>query len=71
MSTSPSRLNAAAHKLLTERSRTLTLDKIAADTGLNIFWLTSYSCGQIVDPKVSKIETLYEYLSKTTLQIAV
>lgn len=69
MSTISSRLHAVTHELLRQRPRTLTLDKIAEDTGLTIYWLMHYSGNANCDPGVSKVETLYEYLTKTKLDL--
>ncbi len=69
MATISSRLNTVTHKLLVNRSRQLTYGIISADTGLGMGWLTEYARGNIPDPSVARVETLYEYLTKTKLQV--
>lgn len=55
--------------LLVNRRRTLTLEDIEKDTTLPVHWLSSFLKGQSKDPSVSRIETLYEYLSGNTLDV--
>ena len=54
--------------MLKERPRSLTLDKIAEDTGLPHRWLSHFASMDInSDPRVCRVETLYSYLAKRDL----
>lgn len=55
--------------LLQNRSNKLTLEKIAEDTGLKESWLSMFNQNRIPEPSVNKIQTLYEYLTKTILKV--
>jgi hypothetical protein len=61
------KLRDATLELLTNRSVKLTLARINADTGLPETWLSMFGQGRIDDPSVNKVETLYEYLSGSTV----
>lgn len=68
----PTRLSSSllleTRKLLINRPRTLTFNKINVDTGLTISWLNNF-CSSKDDAEygVNKIQTLYEYLSDKPL----
>lgn len=53
--------------LLQNRNVQLTLRKIAEETGLDEAWLSAFNRQKISDPGVNKVQTLYEYLTKTTI----
>lgn len=48
-------------RLLRERQN--TLPDIAMATTLPFYWLRKVAGGEIADPSVNRIQTLYEYLS--------
>lgn len=52
------------HIALLNRPRTLTLDRIAMDTGLSRDWLAHFSAGKSKDPGICKVETLFNYLNR-------
>jgi hypothetical protein len=59
---------AQAGSLLTETRRLLKernqkLMDIQAATGISFFWLRRFNSGEIQEPGVNRIQTLYEYLS--------
>jgi len=57
-------------ELLKKRERGVEMDHIASATGLSVTWLKSFqSKGHKLDSGVNKVETLYEYLTKTTLLV--
>lgn len=65
-----SRLNARTQHLLRSRPRTLTYDKIAVDTGIDIHWIKSF--GTRAGPRDSlcdRVQTLWEYLTGRKLDI--
>lgn len=63
-STEPQCLLTATRKMLRERPKSLTLDKIISDTGLKRTWLnTMLSENESVEPSVIKVQKLFEYLS--------
>lgn len=49
--------------LLINRPRHITYPIIAEHTGLTTHWLKLFKSGKIVDPKLSKIERLINFLS--------
>lgn len=69
MPTLSSRLNDVTRKMLRERPRYMTLKRIEAETGLPVNWLSAFQGSAIRDPSCARIETLYEYLTKTKLEI--
>jgi hypothetical protein len=59
-------------ELLRNRPQALTLHVIAKETGLTIAWLefvSAKSVDECGDPSVSRVVTLYEYLSKKKLVV--
>lgn len=44
------------------RPHGLTLEKIAADTGLGVPWLSTFQRGGMTDPGVTKVQALNRYL---------
>jgi hypothetical protein len=58
-------LSLVAHtvQLLRERPRSLTLDDIAATTGLSKSWLNLLLSGDYKDPGTTKVQKLYEHLA--------
>ena len=54
--------------LFTNRPITETLDRISEETGLSKRWLSEFGTKDDLDPGVSRVQTLYEYLSKNKLQ---
>lgn len=54
-------------ELYNSRSRLLTNEKIAEDTGLNYNWLITFTSKE--EPGVGRIEALYEYLSGKKLEV--
>lgn len=59
----------ATLKLLKDRSRSVVLKQISRDTGLTHSWLTLLCSGALENPSVNKIQTLYEYLSNSKLEL--
>lgn len=57
-------------ELLIKRPRTVTLRRIADDTGLTFGFLHHLSSGRTRDPGVNDVQKLYEYLSGRTLDVA-
>lgn len=55
--------------LLENRPRTLHLQKISQETGINISWLKMLSANRIDNPGVKQVEQLYVYLSGTSLEL--
>lgn len=45
------------------------LKAVAKDTGLELRWLAMFKNGDIKNPSVNRIETLYEYLTKSKLKV--
>lgn len=43
--------------------------KIAAETGLSVYWITSLRYGTTKEPSVNKIVMLYEHLSGKKLEV--
>ena len=65
-----SKLRDRTIELLKSRPRTLTLAKISEDTKIPVTWLECFRTkGKDLESSVNKVETLYEYLAKTTLQV--
>lgn len=56
-------------ELLIKSSERIKLVSIANDTGLEVRWLNLFKKGEIREPSVNKIETLYEHLSGKKLKI--
>lgn len=58
------------YKLLKNRNIQITLEKISNDTSLSVSWLEMFSRnGGIKDPSVNKVQTLYEYLTGSKLEL--
>lgn len=57
------RLRDRTLKLIKHRDRTVTLEIIAIETGLTRRWLEEFLAGNIDDPGVVKVETLYVFLT--------
>lgn len=55
--------------LLQNRSVQLTLKRISEDTGLDEGWLSTFNRGVVKEPSVNKVQTLYEYLTNTTIKV--
>jgi hypothetical protein len=55
-------------ELLRNRPRTLEYSKISQDTGISLSWLNMFANDRIADPRASRIETLYNYLSSKKLE---
>jgi hypothetical protein len=64
-----SKLKAAALKLLRDRPRTLSIRRIAEETGLPEAWLWSFNSDRNSNPGVVFVETLYRYLSKREFDV--
>lgn len=56
-------------ELLRERPRSMTYKKIAEDTDIPEGWLKVFAGGNIDDPSVNRVETLYNYLSGQPLNV--
>lgn len=56
-------LYAVTRQLLTNRVRTLTLERIAKDTGLKEAWLSRVIADKSKNPNADSVEILYRYLS--------
>lgn len=54
---------------LRNRNIQLTLKEIAYVTHTNRNWLDKLSQGKIKNPSVNRIQTLYEYLTQTKLEL--
>lgn len=54
-------------KMLRERPKHITYNKISEETGLTERWLQAFAHGKIVDPGVNETQTLYEYATGTLL----
>lgn len=55
--------------LLKHRDPSLTLQKIADETGLKKRWLEKFVADNIVEPGASKVETLYVFLTGKRLEL--
>lgn len=55
--------------LLQDRPARVSLKLISEETGLPESWLSMFGQGNIDDPSVNRIETLYEYLSGQAITI--
>jgi len=55
--------------LLSKRPRSMTYRDIAEATELPEPWLKTFAAGKISDPSVNRIETLYNYLTGTPLNV--
>lgn len=64
-------LKAHTLELVLNRPRTITYDKICADTGLKKNWLERFAQGQIPSPGVEKVEALFNYLNHCSLGHAI
>lgn len=56
-------------QLLKNRPVTITLEKIAEDTGLGTAWLSMFHNERIAKPNVNAIQTLYEYLTNSEIKV--
>ncbi|MFZ1074785.1 MAG: hypothetical protein WAN50_00195 [Minisyncoccia bacterium] len=66
----PSKLRIRTLELLRNRPIQLTLDKIAAATGIKVAWLQYFQAqGDETSPSVDRIETLYNFLSSKKLTV--
>jgi hypothetical protein len=59
---SPGALHSNTLELLRTRPRTLTLEQIARDTGIELGWLSKFGSNKIGDPSVNRVEALRNYL---------
>lgn len=64
-----SKLKNATVELLKKRPADITYADIERETGLKEAWIKSLVCGSVNDPSASRLETLYEFLSKKSLQV--
>lgn len=66
-----SRLAEMTLHLVVNRPKTLSLQRIANDTGLSRHWLVNflYKRCDVNHVSVAHVECLYEYLSKKTLSL--
>jgi hypothetical protein len=64
-----SRLAPITQELLRNRPQGLTLVQIAKDTALTLAWLQYFVSTPKRDAAASRVETLYEYLTKTKLDL--
>jgi hypothetical protein len=65
-----SRLLDRTLELLRKRGEDLTVKKIAEDTGLHEGWLWMFiTNGEYLSPSVCRIVILYEYLTKSQLEL--
>lgn len=62
-------LQARTYDLLINRARTLTIEKISEATGISASWLAKFSTGNVKDPSVNTVETLYVFLTGTPLSL--
>ena len=51
------------------RDTHIELQQISKDTGLSDTWLSALKLGQLKHSDVGRIETLYNYLSNTSLKV--
>lgn len=65
----PSTIRDKTLELIQNRSTKLELKDIAAATGLKKSWLSAFANGQIPDPAIGKVQTLYEYLTNTKIPV--
>ena len=63
------RLTARTRALLAERPRTLTYAHIEAATGLRCRWLERFAADADYDPPAGRVETLYEFLTGSPLDV--
>jgi hypothetical protein len=49
------------------RQSPLTLGQVHRESGLPLFWLRKFSSGEIRNPSVDRVQSLYEFLSKKKL----
>lgn len=55
--------------LLGARPRTTTYSDVAEATGLNEAWIKQFAAGNIPNPSVNRVETLYVYLTGNALNV--
>lgn len=56
-------------ELLASRPRNTTYKDVAEATGLPEPWLKKFAANEIKDPSVNRVETLYNYLTGTPLNV--
>lgn len=56
-------------KLLLHRDRTITIQRIARDTGLHFRFIESFAYKRSEDYGVNRVTVLYEYLSGKKLDV--
>lgn len=61
---------AEVKELLAMRPEELTYQKIEADTGITVAWLTRFASSDGTDSSFSRIANLYEYLSGKKIEVA-
>ena len=64
-----SKLVARTRVLLANRPRTVTYAHIATATGLKVRWLERFAVDDETDPACGKVETLYEFLTGSPLDV--
>lgn len=55
--------------LIRNRNVNDSYKKISEATGINEYWLAMFAVGKIPEPGAKKLQTLYEYLSKSKLSV--
>ena len=58
-----------ALELIQNRSVKLTISKIEEDTKIPRGWISMFAQGRITNPGIRQVQTLYEYLSKTKIEV--
>jgi hypothetical protein len=57
-------------ELVRNRPRTITLEKIAQEAHVSVFWLKQFTRTKgITEPSVSKVEAIYNVLSAKPLEV--
>lgn len=64
------RLNTRTLALLKQRPRTMTYTAIADATGLDVGWIKAFAAGRHKDGMCDRIQTLWEYLTGTKLDLS-
>lgn len=47
----------------------LTLPAVYKDTGIPYYWLKKFKADEIADPSVNRVEKLYEYLTRSSIEV--
>jgi hypothetical protein len=56
-------------QLVAERPRTCTFEVLSKETGIPATWLKHFARGKIDDPGVIRVEKLYVFFTKASLEL--